>query len=151
MKEINLSLLNVSPATVHDADSVSWLFAQNQKALYAESIPLTVWQELLSCDDPDEKHFLICQNALPVAYLKINGLLQNHHAWLSMLFVADDYKRQGVGTFAVKWAEQYVKKHGFAALHIQTDQNNLAAIRCYLKSGYQIYDDRGKIKFIKNL
>ena len=115
------------------------------------NITLNEWKEILSVEDPNEKHFLICKGALPVAYMKINGLLNTDKAWLSMLFVAKDFQHQGIGSFALNYAEEYVKQLGFDVINVQTDKENITAINFYSKFGYQIYDQNSKIKLSKIL
>lgn len=89
MCEIDIpTCLSVIPATIHEAYFARVLFAQNQDSLNAADISYAEWKEILSVEDPDEKHFLICKGAVPVAYMKINGLLNKNEAWISMLFVA---------------------------------------------------------------
>lgn len=143
--------LTIIPATIHEAYYVRILFAQNKEVLNTSDISLNEWKELLSAEDPDEKHFLICKGAVPVAYMKINGLLSKNEAWISMLFVAKDFQHQGIGSFAIHSAEQYVQEKGFGCMAIQTDINNLTATYCYLKCGYQICEQNSKILFHKSL
>lgn len=145
------NMLTAIPATEHEAYFVRIMFAQSRDALHTEDIGYEEWKTLLAADDPDEKHFLICKGALPVAYLKLNGLQSNGKAWISMLFVSPSFRRQGVGRFAIRFAEQYVVEHGFASLSVQTDADNTAAIHCYTNCGYQIFDSGQKIKLCKLL
>ena len=152
MYEIDIpSPLTIIPATINEAYFVRILFAQNRDVLNHGNITLSEWKEILSVEDPDEKHFLIYKGALPVAYMKINGLLNTDKAWLSMLFVAKDFQHQGIGSFALKYAEEYVKKRGFNVINVQTDKENITAINFYSKLGYQIYDRNTKIKLSKIL
>ena len=144
--------LTVIPATENEAYFVRILFVQNKEALNnTDNISLSEWKELLSVSDTDEKHFLVCKGAMPVAYLKINGLENASEAWISMLFVAKDFQRQGIGSFAITYAEEFVKAKGFTTISIQTDENNLPAQNCYIKCGYHIYENGTKIKFRKTL
>lgn len=143
--------LSIISATVDEAYFVRILFAQNKEALNTDNISLSEWRELLSRHDADEKHFLVCKGAMPVAYMKINGLKGASEAWISMLFVAKEFHRQGIGSFAMKYAEYYVKSKGFSAIAVQTDLANLAAQNCCLKCGYQISEQNSKIKFRKKL
>lgn len=143
--------LTIIPATVDEAYFVRMLFAQNKGALNTDDISLSEWKELLSADDTDEKHFLVCKGAMPVAYMKINGLENTSEAWISMLFVAKNFQHQGIGSFAVKYAEEYVRVKGFTTIAIQTDVDNLPAQNCYLKCGYQVFEKDAKIKFCKTL
>ena len=152
MYEIDIpSPLTIIPATINEAYFVRILFAQNRDVLNHRSINLSEWKEILSVEDPDEKHFLICKGAMPVAYMKINGLLNTDKAWLSMLFVAKDFQHQGIGSFALNYAEKYVKERGFDVINVQTDKENIIAINFYSKFGYQIYDQNSKIKLSKIL
>ena len=141
--------LTIIPATTTEAYFVRILFAQNKDILNSGNISLSEWREILSVEDSDEKHFLICKGAMPVAYMKINGLLNTDKAWLSMLFVAKDFQHQGIGSFALNYAEKYVKGRGFDVINVQTDKENIIAINFYSKFGYQIYDQNSKIKLSK--
>ncbi len=143
--------LNVISATVNEAYFVRILFAQNKDVLHTPNINLGEWREILSKNDPDEKHFLICMGAMPVAYMKINGLLNQDKAWVSMLFVAKKFQHQGIGTYALHCAEQYIKEKGFHSIAIQTDIDNIPAQNCYKKFGFEIYEQDSKVKFFKLL
>ena len=152
MYELDLpSPLTVIPATINEAYFVRILFVQNKDVLNHGNINLSEWKEILAVEDPDEKHFLICKGAMPVAYMKINGLLNTDKVWLSMLFVAKNFQHQGIGSFALNYAEKYVKKLGFNVINVQTDKENITAINFYSKLGYLIYDRNTKIKLIKKL
>lgn len=152
MYEIDIpNCLTVITATIHEAYFVRILFAQNKDTLNTANISLREWKEILSAKDPDEKHLIICKGAMPVAYMKINGLLSKNEARLSMLFVAKNFQRQGVGSFAIRYAEQYSKEKGFGSVSVQTDIDNLAAKSCCLKCGYRMYEQTSKIQFRKAL
>lgn len=143
--------LTIIPATENEAYFVRILFAQNKGNLNSNDISLSEWKELLSANDNDEKHFLICKGAIPVAYLKINGLDTTSEAWISMLFVAKNFQRQGIGSFAISYAEEYLREKRFTTTAIQTDEDNLPAQNLYLKCGYHIYEKGTKIKLRKTL
>lgn len=143
--------LAIIPATENEAYFVRILFVQNKENLNADNISLSEWKEILSANDADEKHFLVCKGAMPVAYMKVNGLENASEAWISMLFVAKDFQHQGIGSFAIKYAEKYVMEKGFTTIAIQADEDNLPAQNCYLKHGYRVYEKGAKIKFRKTL
>ena len=143
--------LTIIPATKNEAYFVRILFVQSKRNLNVSDISLNEWKELLSANDNDEKHFLICKGAIPVAYLKINGLKSASEAWISMLFVAKNFQRQGIGSFAISYAEEYVREKNFTTIAIQTDEDNLPAKNLYLKCGYRIYEKGSKIKLRKKL
>lgn len=141
---------SVIPATLNEAYFVRVLFVLNKSAMKSEDISYSKWQELLSSSDGDEKHFLICKGALPVAYMNINGFENKDNSWLSMLFVAPKFHRQGIGEFAVKYAEKYVADNGFRKLNIQTTSDNIPAQNLYRKCGYLVVDSSDKVIYTKS-
>lgn len=94
-------------------------------------------------NDPDEKHFLICNGAVPCAYLKVNGLEScDETGWISMLAVAPSFQRKGAGAYAVRFAEEFFLKVGKSCVRIHTTQDNLPARNLYEKCGYSLEDIR---------
>ena len=110
----------------------------NEAVLHAGDIPLEEWRACLLADDPDEAQRIVLCDGTPAAWLKINGLCGRETAWISMLVVREDFRRCGVGSFAVRFAEDFARARGFAAMQIQTTADNTAARRCYAKLGYTI-------------
>lgn len=152
MYEIDIpNCLSVIPATVHEANFVRILFVQNQPALHMGNIRLNDWRERLSAAGLGEKHFLICKGAMPVAYMELDGLLNKKEARISLLFVAKGFQRRGIGSFAIHFAEQYVKENGIDVIKAQTDEGNPAAENCFLKCGYTISRQNTEMTFCKML
>ena len=89
-------------------------------------------------NDEDEKHFIICYNNQRVGWLKVNGLSGKDRAWISMLVIDTDYQNKGIGTAAVKFAEDYIENNGFIFVGIQTTADNIKAVSLYQKCGYKI-------------
>ena len=138
MHEIKIpSCFCVIPATVNEAYFVMIMFAQNKSELKAENISLNEWKELLSADNPDEKHFLICKGAVPACYMCLSGASGERKAHISMLFVKKELQRCGAGTFALHFAERYAKENGFDFIVASADKDNTAAENCFLKCGYK--------------
>ena len=117
---------------------VDYVFAQNIDVLHGNPVSHEEWNHCL-CVDPDhhEKNFMITADGELAAWLKLNGL-NKPDICISMLVVADEYKRKGIGIFAVQFAENYAREHNKASVAIQTTQDNTAATNCYFKQGYLI-------------
>ena len=138
MHEIKIpSCFCVIPATVNEAYFVRIMFVQNKSELKTENISLNEWKELLSADNPDEKHFLICKGAVPACYMCLSGASGERKAHISMLFVKKELQRCGAGTFALHFAERYAKENGFDFIAASADKDNTAAENCFLKCGYK--------------
>lgn len=119
---------------------------ENICALHSKAVPddgyKLFFQEMKaslqkSQNDADEQNFIIQKGIVPVAWLKVNGL-DGETAWISMLVVHKKFKRLGIGSFAVRFAEDYAKSKGKTAMSIHTTADNAAAQSCYKKLGYKI-------------
>ncbi len=126
------------PAAEEEAVFVMMFYRQNRERLHGTLISLEEWKNVLSLDDEDERNFLVCRGCLPVAWLRINGLLNKDMAWISMLVVSDKHQRQGIGSYAIDFSEKFVKEKGFSKIGIHTTDDNIPAQNLYRKCGYTI-------------
>ena len=153
------SLLTAIPATEDMASSCACLLEQNRDALHVEIHNGADWRKLrddcrerFAAADPDEAHFLICMGAMPVAYLELKGLTGNGTAEIGALIVSAAYHRQGVGTFAVQYAEAYLAQRGFSSVRIEIPPDNEPAQSFFRKRGYAEHTDNDRTRiFTKEL
>lgn len=111
----------------------------NISALHTDAIPLEEWQKSFAePQDTDEENFIVYENDIPCAWLKLNGLQNNDIAWISMLVVSDKFKHQGVGQYAIEFAISYLKQRGYKQIKLQTTEDNLPAIKLYSKCGFTV-------------
>ncbi|MEA4811268.1 MAG: GNAT family N-acetyltransferase [Anaerolineaceae bacterium] len=61
-----------------------------------------------------------------------------HRAYLFSFRVREEWRNQGIGSFIMDFAEEYLGSRGFSWLRLNVAQNNLKAIALYKKRGYQI-------------
>ncbi len=120
---------------------VAWFYNDNIEALHGGEITLGEWRDLLSAGDTDEMHFLIRKGAMPCAYLKINGLDGDSAGWISVLAVEPAFQRRGIGEYAVRFAEDYLRSRGFTAVSLHTTKDNIPAQRLYSKCGYAVSEE----------
>ena len=140
MSEKELTAFNVVEAVNReDARYVTEIYGKNIEALHGNEIMFDEWNKLLSSGDTDEKHFLILKSAIPCAYLKINGLESGDNiGWISMLAVKPAFQGKGVGTYAVSYAEDFLRNMGKSVICIHTTEDNIPAQRLYDNCGYVI-------------
>ncbi len=161
MFEKELTVYKAFKARPDEARYITMLYLDNMQALHGNKIGCDEWIKLLSENDPDEVHFLIYRNAIPVAWLKINGLSDGKASWISMLSVMPSQQRCGAGTYAVEFAENYCRDLGKEILYIHTTEDNIPAQRLYEKCGYTVSErfvyktgdgvNRSGFTFSKNL
>lgn len=114
------------------------VFEQNRTVLHGNFISLEEWYSFLGEHaDPYEANFIIMNNDIPAAWLKLNAL-NNPVICISMLVVDDEFKHKGVGRFAIQFSELYAKENSKSAVLIYTTKDNDIATACYLKCGYII-------------
>lgn len=125
-------------AEIKDAINIALLYEKNVDKLHGNEISYNEWCKMLCANDPDEANFLIYSGAMPVAWLKINGLSDSDTCWISMLAVEPEFQRQGAGSFAVGFAEKYCKSEGKKQLFVKTTEDNIPAQKLYKKCGYTV-------------
>ncbi len=126
----------------YDAFFPTVLYRRNREILHGETISMTDFREMLRANDPDETSVLICHRGAPRAWMKLNGLENPDRAWISMLTVDPRHFREGVGTFAVRYAEEYFRSLGKIVSAIRTTADNEAAVALYRKCGYTSVGER---------
>ena len=61
-------------------------------------------------------------------------------AWVSMLVVSTKKQRQGIGSYAIKFSEKFIKQKGFCKIAIHTTEDNISAQNLYRKCGYTVIE-----------
>lgn len=122
--------------TEKHCEALAKIYSRNIESLHGNDISLAEWEGFLSEKDADEAHFLIYKSAFPAAWLKVNGLDNNETGWISMLAVDPAFRKKGAGSFAVKFAENFLKLNGKKRVRICTTDDNKAAKGLYEKCGY---------------
>lgn len=143
MFEKELEQYDAVPATADDAGFATMIYGKNAEILQWDSIMYNAWKKILSVSDPDETYFLIYRGAMPCALLKINGLMNGDTAWIGMLAVETAMQRKGCGTYALRFAEDYIRARGNRKIRIKTNEDNVPAVNLFRKLGYDPVDQCG--------
>ena len=56
--------------------------------------------------------------------------------WLEDIFVREEYRGQGIGSQAIEWIWEYIRKQGFETLYLEVVPANIEALRLYHKLGF---------------
>lgn len=146
IKEVNLmigneleSLYEAVPVNGNeDTSFVTRFYGGNIEPLHGRKITCEEWCDLISQNDPDEAHFIIHKDAMPVAWLKLNGISDGETGWISMLAVDPPMQHKGVGKYAIEFSEQFFRSKGKKKVGIHTTDDNIPAQNLYKKCGYEI-------------
>lgn len=123
-------------------EAVSRIYSRNITPLHGCEISLEEWEKFLSVGDIDEAQFLIYKGSCSAAWLKINCLENKETGWISMLVVEPMFQGKGVGGFAVKFAEDFLRLRRKNRVCICTSEDNAAACGLYKKCGYTVVENR---------
>lgn len=119
-------------------DFVDEIYKEHIDVLHGNPISIDEWKEYLcGTNNPDESNYIITCNDENVGWLKVNGLLDNK-VFISMLVVSQKNQHQGVGSYAIRFAEQLADNKEIKEIYVQTTKDNQLAIQCYLKNGFEI-------------
>lgn len=128
----------ITPAALDDASFIARVYRENLRILHGAPIPPEDWQALLADDDPDERHFILYEGGEPCGWLKLNGLEGDDTGWISMLVVLPERQRKGLGTAALAFAENFLRRMGKRRIGLHTSGDNLPALSLYRGSGFEI-------------
>jgi ribosomal protein S18 acetylase RimI-like enzyme len=87
--------------------------------------------------------WLICAGDQPIGYLAIAigfSLEFGHDGFIDELYLRADYRGRGIGTQAMRFAEDAAREMGLQALHLEVDHDNVKAQALYRKQGYEDHD-----------
>ena len=56
-------------------------------------------------------------------------------------YLVEKFKHQGIGSFAIRFAEDFAKAKGYESVSIHTNVDNVIAQNCYKKLGYTITEE----------
>ncbi|WGK66073.1 GNAT family N-acetyltransferase [Croceiramulus getboli] len=105
-------------------------------------------------EDPESQFYLVetrkvdaaLEDKIAVGYLKLNfGAAQNeavgkHTVELERIYVKQDYQGQGLGQRLIEQLEAMLRNTSATWLWLGVWEQNKAAIRFYLKNGFQAFD-----------
>ena len=110
-------------------------------------------RELAARDNGDttREHYIINCNGMPAGILKIGQPIArysdgnnyyrddiNGFGEIKSLHIADKFKRSGIGTQAIQFAENRLRELGYNVSHIWVKQGNPDAIEFYKHLGYEV-------------
>lgn len=135
--------IHISQLTISDIPYLTRLmnYRQIQQAIHIGNTDESFW---LNCfnniwsPDNDEENYIIRYEDAKVGWLKLNGFDNKEIAWISMLVIAPEYQKSGIGSYAVDFACEKIKNRGFKTIGIHTNKENTAAHRCYVKCGFTV-------------
>lgn len=120
----------------------------------AEEMQVTLTNILQS---PREAGFLIRDDdGTAIGFMNLSlrseyvpGATQSPVAYVEGIYVKDEYRKQGVGTYLSQYAERWALEHGCVELASDALLNNTASYEFHIKTGFQ--EVERVVTFIKQI
>ena len=134
--------LTMIPAAAEEAGFCASLYLQDREAKNGEAGDedwrklRDTYAERFSAADPDKAYRLLCKGAMPVAFLSLTSLAGNDTAVIGELLVSPSYRRRGIGSFAVAYAEELAARRGCSSVGVDVAPDNEPAKNLFKKLGF---------------
>ncbi|WP_394185036.1 GNAT family N-acetyltransferase [Metabacillus halosaccharovorans] len=134
--------MNIIKATVSDLDDVAVLF-NNYRIFYEQSSDLEGAKAFLKerMEQNESTIFLAkSKDGLPVGFVQLYPIFSSvgmKRKWLlNDLFVAEEYRRHGVGKALMTQAKEFAVETNTAGILLETSKDNVKAQALYELEGY---------------
>ena len=135
--------MNVIKATVSDLDDVACLFNQ-YRIFYGQPSDLEGAKEFIKerMEHNESIIFLAkSEEGTPAGFVQLYPIFTSvgmNRKWLlNDLFVAEDYRRHGVGKALMDQAKEFALETKAAGILLETTKDNVTAQALYERSGYE--------------
>lgn len=137
--------IKIKEVTTNDAGFLFQLMNDPSviKALNEVPTEKSDWLEAVCAwkEDKDEAGYIIFDDTVPVGWFAVNGLLTDgKQAFLKMAVLLPAYQGKHIGRYVLRQILEHMKAKGYESVLLFTNQNNLAAQKCYANCGFKITD-----------
>ncbi|MBU7594625.1 GNAT family N-acetyltransferase [Metabacillus halosaccharovorans] len=138
--------MNILKATISDLDDVAVLF-NNYRIFYGQSSDLEGAKAfLMERMEQNESTIFLAKgkDGLPAGFVQLYPIFSSvgmKRKWLlNDLFVAEEYRRHGVGKALMNQAKEYAVETNTAGILLETSKDNVKAQALYESAGYEKED-----------
>lgn len=138
--------MNILTATISDLDDVAVLF-NNYRIFYGQSSDLEGAKAFIKerMEQNESTIFLAkSKDGLPAGFVQLYPIFSSvgmKRKWLlNDLFVAEEYRRHGVGKALMNQAKEYAVETNTAGILLETSKDNVRAQALYESAGYEKED-----------
>lgn len=99
------------------------------------------WEEAVSAwsEDADEEGYIVLSSGRPIGWFAVNGLLADDHtAFLKIAALMPAYQGKHIGRYVLTQILEDLRFRGILSVRLFTNQDNLAAQKCYGACGFSI-------------
>lgn len=138
--------MNILTATISDLDDIAVLF-NNYRIFYGQSSDLEGAKAFIKerMEQNESTIFLAkSTDGLPAGFVQLYPIFSSvgmKRKWLlNDLFVAEEYRRHGVGKALMNQAKEYAVETNTAGILLETSKDNVKAQALYESAGYEKED-----------
>lgn len=105
------------------------------RAHHAETYEANARGDIAEWTKESHDLFVITKSGQPVGFLHLN-MRGSTVCWIEDIFVAEEFRRQGIASEAIMQAEELLRKRGVKGVSMDVVPDNLPALRLYHRLGY---------------
>lgn len=87
--------------------------------------------------------WLITVNDVPAGFVIVSLGFSveygGYDAFVDELYVAPPFRRQGLATLALRFAERFCRERGVGTMHLEVARSNRAAVAAYRRAGFRAH------------
>ncbi|MFW9910580.1 MAG: GNAT family N-acetyltransferase [Candidatus Thorarchaeota archaeon] len=136
-------IIEFERSTVEDSEEILSLINALSREWMSRIIPKEHFREPFLTHEQVEKmgtymEFHVLRAEEKIIAVGSFGTLDEHTAWIPLMYVASKFHRQGIGSALVKHLEGIARKQHFSKVRLETDSGAHWALSFYEKHGYSI-------------
>lgn len=137
--------IEIRRVSAGDADFLFQLMNEPavMKALHEVPTEKRDWEEAVSAwsEDVDEEGYIVFSGGRPIGWFAVNGLLADDcTAFLKMAALMPACQGKHIGRYVLTQILENLRSRGITTVRLFTDQENLAAQKCYGECGFSIVE-----------
>jgi len=105
------------------------------KTHHADTDEANAREDIVAWTAEDHDLFVIMKSGQPVGFLHLN-MRGSAVCWIEDIFIAEEYRRQGIASGAIGLTENLLKERGVKGVSMDVVPDNLPALRLYHRLGY---------------
>ena len=128
-------MISLNPYSPEDENPLIPFIISFWKTHHADTDEANAREDIAAWTAENHNLFIITKSDHPVGFLHLN-MRGSTVCWIEDIFVAEEFRRQGIASGAIALAENLLKERGVKGISMDVVPDNLPALRLYHRLSY---------------